>query len=430
MGKNALVLGGGGAKGAYEAGVLKALKKLNYKYDIVTGTSVGSINGAAAAQGDISLAEKVWLKLTTNDVLDLKEELPSDLSEAYKVIAKEFTETNGFSYTNLEKLLREVIDEQKLRNSPTDFGLVTVKFPTMRSVHKFKSEMEKGKIVDYILGSAAFFPAMKPHKIGSSLYIDGGYNDNLPINMAIKKGATNIVAVNLNAVGLIKKPDSKNVSITYIDSFSNLGNILIFNKERAKINIRLGYLDTFKAFGHYEGYKYTFKNKELSKFFISNYPKISEFIMKFTENDLNIYKSLIKQSAYSAFMAKYKNKIAPSKEAYMTLILENLMEIFSLPATEVYTYKKALSLIKKNFNAIDNLEFSRLDEILNEIKINKEFLKYAEEIQNILKDIDRPKIVRYIYDLLTNEAIGRGIILLLMLCAPKEFYSSLLLYLN
>jgi NTE family protein len=59
MGKNALVLGGGGAKGAYEAGVLKALKKLKYKYDIVTGTSVGSINGAAAAQGDIALAEKI-----------------------------------------------------------------------------------------------------------------------------------------------------------------------------------------------------------------------------------------------------------------------------------------------------------------------------------------------------------------------------------
>ena len=42
----ALVLGGGGAKGSYEVGVWKALNKLNMKFDIVTGVSIGSINGA------------------------------------------------------------------------------------------------------------------------------------------------------------------------------------------------------------------------------------------------------------------------------------------------------------------------------------------------------------------------------------------------
>ena len=42
----ALVLSGGGAKGSYQLGVWKALRELNIKFDIITGTSVGALNGA------------------------------------------------------------------------------------------------------------------------------------------------------------------------------------------------------------------------------------------------------------------------------------------------------------------------------------------------------------------------------------------------
>ena len=50
MGKLAIVLSGGGARGAYEMGVWKALKRMHVKYDIVTGTSIGSINGLLMVQ--------------------------------------------------------------------------------------------------------------------------------------------------------------------------------------------------------------------------------------------------------------------------------------------------------------------------------------------------------------------------------------------
>ena len=46
----ALVLSGGGSKGSYQIGVWKALRKLHIKFDIVTGTSVGALNGALVAQ--------------------------------------------------------------------------------------------------------------------------------------------------------------------------------------------------------------------------------------------------------------------------------------------------------------------------------------------------------------------------------------------
>ena len=55
--KTALVLGGGGSRGAYEIGVCKALEELEIEIDMVFGTSVGAINGAMIAQGDLALAE-------------------------------------------------------------------------------------------------------------------------------------------------------------------------------------------------------------------------------------------------------------------------------------------------------------------------------------------------------------------------------------
>ena len=51
-GKRAVVLSGGGTKGAYEIGVWRALRELSVDFQIVTGTSIGSINGAMMAMGD------------------------------------------------------------------------------------------------------------------------------------------------------------------------------------------------------------------------------------------------------------------------------------------------------------------------------------------------------------------------------------------
>ena len=62
----ALVLSGGGAKGAYEIGVWKALRKLNIKIDIVTGTSIGAINGAFVVQNKYYRAKRIWLSKDIN----------------------------------------------------------------------------------------------------------------------------------------------------------------------------------------------------------------------------------------------------------------------------------------------------------------------------------------------------------------------------
>ena len=56
----AIVLSGGGAKGSYQIGVWKALRELNIKYDIITGTSSGALNGALMTQNSYHKARKLW----------------------------------------------------------------------------------------------------------------------------------------------------------------------------------------------------------------------------------------------------------------------------------------------------------------------------------------------------------------------------------
>ena len=57
----AIVLSGGGSKGSYQIGAWKALRKLKINYDIVTGTSVGALNGALMVQKNI-LSQEIYGK--------------------------------------------------------------------------------------------------------------------------------------------------------------------------------------------------------------------------------------------------------------------------------------------------------------------------------------------------------------------------------
>ena len=87
--KTALVLAGGGSRGAYQIGVWQALRELRITVDIVTGTSVGALNGALIAQDSFEEAVALWEEIDTSMVFDLNEK-PS--LTAY---AKEFFKKGG-----------------------------------------------------------------------------------------------------------------------------------------------------------------------------------------------------------------------------------------------------------------------------------------------------------------------------------------------
>lgn len=111
----AIVLSGGGARGAYQIGVWKALKKLDIKYDIVTGTSVGALNAALMVQNTFYRALYFWNILTFSNVVD--EEIDSDISkiDVYKKYLNSSI-NGGMKISNLEKTISKALSIKKYIN--------------------------------------------------------------------------------------------------------------------------------------------------------------------------------------------------------------------------------------------------------------------------------------------------------------------------
>lgn len=262
MGKRALVLAGGGSRGAYQIGVWKALRQLGIDFQLVTGSSVGALNGALMVQGSFEEALALWENISSSDVMSdvLTEPLPNNSpATVWGTFIRDVLEQGGCDIAPLEALMRRSLDEERFRASPIDFGLVTVEYPLMKPLELRKSQIPPGQVCDYLLASSACFPAFKMKEIDGVKYVDGGYHDNMPMNLALSMGATELIAVDLQSVGLIRRPKTASKeNLLVIHSHWNLGPFIYFDKSYSRRNIALGYLDGLKAFGRCYGWKYAF----------------------------------------------------------------------------------------------------------------------------------------------------------------------------
>lgn len=253
VGKTALVLSGGGSRGAYEAGVWQALTELGKDIDMVYGTSVGAINGAMVAQGDLEQTVNLWREIETHMVFDVPEGFQS------LDYAKEIISNKGAGTTGLKKLMEQYISEEKIRQSNVDFGVVTVELSNLTPHYVYKDDMKEGQLIDYVMASSSLFPALHSYNIEGKEFIDGGYTDVMPVIMAVNKGATEIIAVYLGGAGLVDHKTLKNTeNLTLIEAKWDLGSTLIFNTANARRIMRLGYLDAMKTYGVFDGDYFAF----------------------------------------------------------------------------------------------------------------------------------------------------------------------------
>lgn len=258
--KTALVLSGGGARGAYEAGVWQALTELGIDIDIITGTSVGAINAAMVAQGELELACTLWKEMETHMVFDVPEG-----SQPFEY-AREIVFNHGAGTSGLKSLMEKYIDEEKVRNSPMEFGITAVSLPDFKPHLLFKEDIPPGRMIDFIMASASAFPAIHSYPIDGTEYVDGGYADVLPVDMALSKGATHVIAVNLRGYGIIDQDAVKSVeNLVWIESPWELGLQFVFDVDNARRLLRLGYLDALKAFGILDGNFFAFGHGSFDK---------------------------------------------------------------------------------------------------------------------------------------------------------------------
>lgn len=259
-----LVLEGGGAKGSYQIGACRGLQQLGVEIGAVAGTSIGALNGAMIVQGELEKAYQLWYNISPSQVFDIEEarleelrnlEISHDGIIYFMKKAKEIAQSKGLDITFIKKLLNEIIDEKRLRDSRMSFGFVTVSLSDMKPLELFLEDIPQGKVTEYLLASANL-PAFKQEKIDGKHFMDGGFYDNLPLNMLVNKGYKNIIAIRTKALGRTRKITDSNVKVKYIASDDYLGRILDFNTNQSRYNLQLGYYDVIRSFKGLKGRKY------------------------------------------------------------------------------------------------------------------------------------------------------------------------------
>ena len=216
----ALVLSGGGGRGAYQAGVWAWLQELGWKPDLVSGSSVGAINGAAIASGMSGEGLKeLWYSIDGKQVLRRRR-----WQNFVHWVKGLFGSVQGFAplfdTSPLRELLTEKLDMAAVRASETELVVTAVRILDA-AVRYFDG---RGIGVEHIMASSAI-PVLFPwEEIDGAAYWDGGLAVNTPLLPAIERRAREVVVVLFVPIarGLPRLPATRRRAIEWIFEVSTL----------------------------------------------------------------------------------------------------------------------------------------------------------------------------------------------------------------
>ncbi len=255
--KVGLVLSGGGARAAYQAGVLKAVAELlppetSDPFPIICGTSAGAINALAIAgchgsenqrtfQSRIKKIESIWCGLEANNIYrsDLLGVLKNTLMMFFSIFNKNYTQKKPkalLDNTPLRRLLNELIDFEAINESInnkriTAVSITAVSYSDGKSVTFYDGEATlqpwvrsrrigiRSKLtIDHIMASTAI-PVMFPTtRIMGSYFGDGAIQQLKPISPALHLGANKIFIIGVNDNSSSEPPSLSDATNLHIHS--------------------------------------------------------------------------------------------------------------------------------------------------------------------------------------------------------------------
>jgi NTE family protein len=192
--KTALILSGGGARGAYEVGVVKALQEHGVTFDLIIGTSIGAINAACIAQDDFERWERMWRSIQSSDVFH-----PLNLGRITQLLRGQCK--GILDNSPLEQLLRRELDLEKIKLSRSIVGWCMTDLITQQTTLATADMMKDfDELIDTLMATSAVPFAFPPRPVaGKGLYIDGGLVRNTPMKFALELGIQEIYAVLLHS---------------------------------------------------------------------------------------------------------------------------------------------------------------------------------------------------------------------------------------
>ncbi|HBB29845.1 MAG TPA: hypothetical protein DC000_11510 [Clostridiales bacterium] len=267
----ALVLGGGGAKGAYQIGVIIALSQydLYNKITAFSGTSIGALNMALIQKVNINEAINIWLNkvggiffsdnINVYEVMNMLKSIKMNIPLKKSYLSDREKLIELFEELNIEDL---AFSDKKMFAACVDMTEIPSEFRGIKAAIGIYEKRPVGKItylpLNYkskenlyktLLASSALPLIYEPIEINKRYYVDGGLIDNLPIRPLYNYGYKDIIIISCdNDISLNKLkfsfPDS---NLYLIKPNFDLGNLisgtLNFNKSKIMQSINLGYRD-------------------------------------------------------------------------------------------------------------------------------------------------------------------------------------------
>ena len=174
-----LALGSGSARGWAHIGVIKALAESGIEADIVCGSSVGALVGAALVTGSIDALEDWTRRITWREMVRFLD----------------FRPAGGGLITGkrLMKLFREFFGDRPIESLPLPFAAVATDLGSGREVW-----LREGPLIEAVRASLALPGLITPVNRGTQRLLDGGLVNPVPVSLCRALGADVIIAVNLN----------------------------------------------------------------------------------------------------------------------------------------------------------------------------------------------------------------------------------------
>ncbi|RME80548.1 MAG: hypothetical protein D6775_15885 [Caldilineae bacterium] len=191
-----IVLSGGGARGAYQAGALRAICEAGYRPEMMVGTSIGALNAAYLAlhgfdEESVRALEKVWHDAAEMDLL-----AASRTWLAARALFKR-PDTSFLERMRAFHIEHGVTPEMRFRDLP-HFRLIVVAADLNACGPVLFGVDPDERLLDALLATAAIPPWIPPIEQDGRLLVDGGMVSNLPIEPAIRQGASEIIALDIS----------------------------------------------------------------------------------------------------------------------------------------------------------------------------------------------------------------------------------------
>ncbi len=277
----ALVISGGGSKGAFAGGVAQFLiEEKKHKYDLLIGTSTGSLLIPHLALGNVNKIHELYTNFGMHKIFNIspfvvkhKNDIDTVKIHHFNVLLQFIKGKRTFGESqNLRKFIEEqftISEFNELKNSKIEIVVTVTNLSKNQVEYKSIRDFDYFDFLDWIWISCNYVPFMSLVSINGSEYGDGGFTSLVPIREAIKRGATEIDVIILDtetqieAVNVGKNPFSlmfsifstlfdqvekndvtigklaaknKNVNLNlYYTPTKLTNNSLVFNKEKMKI---------------------------------------------------------------------------------------------------------------------------------------------------------------------------------------------------